>query len=194
MAHQAQPPSVVERIQAAGVTALAAAGIAIAIILVLGTVMLGASLAINKGVPGLDLAPDGARIVRNPYTDGQSDWMGVLGLVVVFVLTWLSTCRAGLGTPGDAVMHVVAEDVRGGPAGRRRNLVRTGVPFALMGVATLLHRPFLGFVVVLALWAVALVRTDRRTAFDLVAGVVPRSTAPLKVAQGWPSRRSSTAP
>lgn len=185
MPHTAQPPSVLERTQSAGVTALAAAAIAGAITLVLGVIMLATSIAINKRVPGLDVGTDGSSLVRNPYTDGQSDWMGILALVVVVTLTWLGTCRFGLGTPGDAVMNVIAEDSDGAPAGRRQNLVRTGLPFAVFCLAVLAHRPGAGFLVLAALWAPALLRRDRRTAFDLIAGVVPRSTAPLKVARGW---------
>jgi hypothetical protein len=100
-------------------------------------------------------------------------------------VAWLGSCRLGVGTPRDAVMALQARDDSGERVGRSRNLARTAMPVAVVGVGVLAGHPAVGLGLAAVLWAPALVRRDRRTAYDLVAGVVPHSTEPQKTSHGW---------
>jgi len=124
------------------------------------------------------------------FTDsgGSGAAMGGMALAVlalVSILVWLTTCRLGRGTPGDAVMGILARDTEGRFVGRGRAMARTAVPVAILAVGISRGLTGIAVLLVLALWVPALVRHDRRTAFDLLAGVVPQSTEPDKTSTGW---------
>jgi len=108
--------------------------------------------------------------------------------VLVLLLLWPVTCRLGHGTWGDSVMDLAALDSDGEPAGRGRAWARTGIVLEVLGVATVLGRPGAGSLGIVLKWAVALVRSDRRSVVDLLVGVVPHSHASPKlgVPMVWP--------
>ena len=112
-------------------------------------------------------------------------WVGQAVLGVVLLVTWLGSARIGLGTPGDAFMSLSARTVDGGPVPRWRNLLRTAVPLVLFAVGVALGSVGIGILLVAAAWAPALVRSDRRTAYDLLAGVRVGTNAPVKGDFEW---------
>jgi hypothetical protein len=114
---------------------------------------------------------------------------------LVVLVVWVTACRGGIGTPGDAVMTLRAYDASGAPASRGRNLLRGAVPVGLAGVVAQFSGSAWAVLLLAALWTPALVRHDRRTAVDLLVGVVPRSLAPAKTGRSWPARAADdTAP
>ena len=112
-----------------------------------------------------------------------------VALVAILLIVWLVACRLGHGTPGDAIMSMLALDPEGHRADRRTNLGRAALYVVVFGVLSLLGRPGLAAVVLILLWAPALARRDRRSLVDLVVGVVPSSTAARRDAQPHPWAR-----
>jgi hypothetical protein len=112
-----------------------------------------------------------------------------IALVGILTIIWAVACRLGAGAPGDAVMNLVALDVDGGPASRATLRARAAVPVALFGVLGLLDRPGAGMVALGLLWLPAFVRSDRRSAVDLLVGVVPHTTATRRDATPHPWAR-----
>ncbi len=112
-----------------------------------------------------------------------------VALVAVLVVVWLVACRVGSGAPGDAIMNLVALDPEGRPASRGAVRARAAVPVGLFGALALLDRAGLGLVLLAALWLPALARRDRRSAIDLLVGVVPHTTATRRDAQPHPWAR-----
>ncbi|MFN8156141.1 MAG: RDD family protein [Candidatus Nanopelagicales bacterium] len=110
-------------------------------------------------------------------------------LVAVLVIVWLVACRAGVGAPGDAIMNLLTLDTDGHASGKGAILARAAIPVVVFGVLALMGRPGLGLVVLLVLWAPAFLRSDRRSAVDLLVGVVPHSTAARRDAQPHPWAR-----
>ena len=107
-------------------------------------------------------------------------------LVVVLLVLWPASCRFGLGTPGDAVASLRVLSVDHGYAAAWRVWARSGIYLAVFGVGVLLERPAGGALVAVLLWAVALVRRDRRSAVDLLVGLVPHTGSAPKDAQPHP--------
>ena len=128
-------------------------------------------------------------------TDRAADYQTPTGLpdsiaralvVVVLLLVWPAACRLGLGTPGDAVISLRVLSLEGGYADPWRVWLRSGIYLAVFGAGILLDHPAAGVVVVIALWAVALVRRDRRSAVELALGLVPHTATAPKDAQPHP--------
>jgi hypothetical protein len=97
-------------------------------------------------------------------------------VTLVLATVWTAACRLGLGSPGDGVMDLKAFSIDGRPARRRQHWVRAGLPLGAFGVLGLLGLPAAGAALVTLAWAVCLVRSDRRSAVDLLIGVVPHTT------------------
>jgi len=169
MAEQVRPPSRRELVSSAAVS-------------VAVTVIAGCVATFLVGFPAVwvDIAmTDPAAEAGTPT--GLPD-VAVRGLfVLVLLLLWPVTCRLGEGTWGDSYMDLAALGVDGEPAGKGRAWARTGAVLAILGVATVLGRPGAGVLVIVLQWAVALVRTDRRSLVDLLVGVVPHSHASPKL-------------
>lgn len=128
-------------------------------------------------------------------TDRTADYQTATGvpeqvfrvlLVVVLLVLWPASCRFGLGTPGDAVASLRVLSTDHGYADTWRVWARSGVYLAVFGAGVLLERPAGGALVVALLWAVALVRRDRRSAVDLLVGLVPHTGSAPKDAQPHP--------
>lgn len=173
----AQPPSRRELVLSALLTLVVSAGVGL-----IATILLGAVLVF------FDIA----------NTDPTADYQTQTGLppivfqvalVAILLIVWLVACRLGHGTPGDAIMSMLALDPEGRRADRRTNLGRAALYVVVFGVLSLLGRPGLAAVVLILLWAPALVRRDRRSLVDLVVGVVPSSTAARRDAQPHPWAR-----
>lgn len=128
-------------------------------------------------------------------TDRSADYQTETGLpvqvfrvllVVVLLVLWPASCRFGIGTPGDAVASLRVLSVDHGYAATWRVWARSGIYLAVFGVGVLLERPAGGALVAVLLWAVALVRRDRRSAVDLLVGLVPHTGSAPKDAQPHP--------
>jgi hypothetical protein len=131
--------------------------------------------------------------VNTPPTEAMTFFSRLLWVAVVLVV-WLASCRVGRGTPGDAVMTLRAWTVDGALAGRGRTMLRTGVPVTLYALIALLAGHVYALALLAVLWAPALVRADRRTAVDLLVGVVPRSLRAAKTGRSWPAQPAAAAP
>lgn len=128
-------------------------------------------------------------------TDRSADYQTATGLpeqvfrvllVVVLLVLWPASCRFGLGTPGDAVASLRVLSVDHGYAASWRVWARSGIYLAVFGAGVLLERPAGGALAAVLLWAVALVRRDRRSAVDLLVGLVPHTGSAPKDAQPHP--------
>lgn len=156
-------------------------------------VTLGAVVLV--GLVAVVAAGSVAVFVDIAMTDRSADYQTQTGLpievfrvllVLVLLVIWPASCRLGHGTPGDAVesLRVLATD--GGYADRWRIWARSGIYLAVFGACTLVERPGLGALLVVLLWGVALVRRDRRSAVDLLIGLVPHTGTAPKTAQPHP--------
>jgi hypothetical protein len=190
-----KPPTALERLQSTAITAGAALVVGLGSVFVVGLASFVIAIVTKSPMPVLTNRPtdpnDPSGVLQGwTLTDsgGSGAAMGGMAmavLAVVSVLVWLATCRLGRGTPGDAVMGILARDIEGRLVGRGRAMARTAAPVAILAVGIGTGRTGLAVLLVLALWAPALLRQDRRTAFDLLAGVVPQSTEPDKTSTGW---------
>jgi hypothetical protein len=179
-----------ERIRSAAATVLATAVVFVAATLVVGLAMFVWALLSHDPVLNDVSAANTTGGLGAPYrtfwtTSTGPGWVGPAVLVLVLLVTWLGSARIGRGTPGDAFMSLSARTVAGEPLPRWRNLLRTGVPLALFSIVTALGSFGLGIVVVALGWAPALVRSDRRTAYDLLSGVRVGTNAPVKGDYAW---------
>jgi hypothetical protein len=190
-----KPPTVLERLQSTAVTAGVALVVSVAAVFVVGLAAFVVALVTKSPMPQLTnrpVDPNDATGVLQGWTltdsGGSGASMGGMALAVlalVSVVVWMTTCRLGRGTPGDAVMGILARDTEGRLVGRGRAMARTAAPVTILAIGMGTGLTGLGVLVVLALWAPALLRRDRRTAFDLLSGVVPQSTEPDKTSTGW---------
>jgi hypothetical protein len=194
MDDQGMAPTLRERASSTAITIGACVLVGLAATLVLGLVVWFLQVAFGIRVP-LEASPGGGRglfsgVVLRPAdvapASGTTSFGIALWLVVV-VLVWLTACRGGVGTPGDAVMTLRPYDASGARTSRGRNLLRGAVPVAAFAVVVQLAGSGWALALLALLWAPALVRADRRTAVDLVLGVVPRSLAPAKTGRAWPA-------
>jgi hypothetical protein len=201
MDDQGMAPTLRERVSSTVVTLIACVLVGVAATLVLGLAVWFLQVAFGIKVP-LEASVGGgglfSGVVLRPADVAPSSGTAAFGIglwLVVVVLVWLTASRGGVGTPGDAVMTLRAYDTAGVPAARGRNLLRGAVPVAVFGVAAQLAGSGWALVLLGLLWAPALVRADRRTAVDLLVGVVPRSLAPAKTGRSWPAAPADeTAP
>jgi hypothetical protein len=164
-----------------------------------GELVLSAAVTIGAvvlvGLVAVVAAGSVAVFVDIAMTDRSADYQTQTGLplevfrvllVLVLLVIWPASCRFGLGTPGDAVASLRVLSTDGGYAARWRIWARSGVYLAVFGACTLVERPGLGALVVLLLWGVALLRRDRRSAVDLLVGLVPHTGTAPKTAQPHP--------
>ncbi len=188
--------SLSERVRSGAATVVATVIVAIGATLVVGLLLFGVVLATGQrlaasGAPspldGGGLAGPLSGSAWSSLADATPGWLAPVSFLLVLVTTWLASCRIGRGTPGDAVMSLTTQTPSGETPPRWRTMLRTGVPLGILGVASLSHQFWIGVLVVAALWAPAFVRTDRRTAFDLVAGVRTGTNAPAKGDYAWRS-------
>jgi hypothetical protein len=200
MAEQGLTPTLRERASSTAITVGACVLVGIAATLVLGLLVWFVQIVFGVTVP-LEASPGagpgdvGAGVLRpvNVPTRGGT-WFGVGLWLVVVTLVWLASCRIGSGTPGDAVMTLRACTATGESASRGRVMARTAVPVAVYAAAALLGSAAVGLALLALLWAPAFVRADRRTAVDLLVGVVPRSLAPAKIGRRWPAEDATPNP
>jgi hypothetical protein len=181
-----------ERIRSAGATVLATAVVFVVATLLVGLVLFVWALLSHDPVLNEISAANTRGGLGAPFrtywsssTSAGPAWLGPAVLGAVLIVTWLGSARMGLGTPGDAVMSLSARTVDGAPLPRWRNLLRTGVPLALFALGVALGSVWIGVALVAAGWAPALVRADRRTAYDLLAGVRVGTNAPVKGDFEW---------
>jgi hypothetical protein len=162
-------------------------------LLLSAAVTIGAVILV--GLVAVVVAGSVAVFVDIAMTDRSADYQTQTGLpievfrvllVLVLLVIWPATCRFGLGTPGDAVASLRVLSTDGGYAARWRVWARSGIYLAVFGACTLVERAGLGALLVLLLWAVALVRRDRRSAVDLLLGLVPHTGTAPKTAQPHP--------
>jgi hypothetical protein len=201
MDDQGMAPTLRERVSSSAVTVLACLLVGAAATLVLGLavwllqIAFGITIPLEAGFPA-----DGSTSLTsirpaNVAPPAGTTGFGIAMWVLVMVLVWLASCRGGIGTPGDAVMTLRPLDTSGARASRGRIMARTGVPLAVYTLAVIAGFSTIGLILLAALWAPALVRSDRRTAVDLLVGVVPRSLAPAKTGRSWPAQPADeTAP
>jgi hypothetical protein len=154
--------------------------------------MLSAAMTVGAvilvGLVAVVVAGSVAVFVDIAMTDRSADYQTQTGLpeqvfrvllVVVLLVVWPAACRLGRGTPGDAFTALRVLSTDHGYAATWRVWMRSGLYLAVFGAGVLLERPAVGALVCLLLWAVALVRRDRRSAVDLLVGLVPHTgTAP----------------
>ena len=181
-----------ERIRSAAATVLATGVVFVTATLLVGLAMFVWALLshdpVLNEVSGANTRGGLGAPFRTYWQSSTADgpgWVGPLVLGLVLLVTWLGSARIGRGTPGDAFMSLSARTVDGEPLPRWRNLLRTGVPLALFVMVTALGSVGLGIVVVALGWAPALVRSNRRTAYDLLAGVRVGTNAPVKGDFEW---------
>jgi hypothetical protein len=184
-----------ERVRSALATAGATAVLAVAAAFVVGLVLFvwglvtGDPLARALPVataPG-SFGPDYQSFWREMAGAGPA-WVGPVSLLLVLVIAWLGSCRIGRGTPGDAIMSLTAHDADGRRPARWRAMLRTGMPLALLGVGVALGSVWLGLALATVPWLPALVRADRRSAYDLASGIRVATTAPVKGDFEWKVR------
>lgn len=199
MVDQGITPTLRERASSTAITVLACALVGVVATLLLGLVVwlvqivFGVQVPLEGAIaPGTDIG-FGIRPVNTPPTEAMTFFSRLLWVAVVLVV-WLASCRVGRGTPGDAVMTLRAWTVDGALAGRGRTMLRTGVPVALYALVALLAGHVYALALLAVLWAPALVRADRRTAVDLLVGVVPRSLRAAKTGRSWPAQPAAAAP
>lgn len=190
-----KPPKALERLQSAAVTVGAALVVGVVAAVVAGIAAFVVAFVRGTDMPTLtyrSVDPNDPSSALGPWTLTNTGASGagmgaaaLLTLAVVGVLVWLATCRMGRGTPGDAVMGILARDTEGRLIGARRAMLRTGVPMLMLVGGTALGLTRMSLLLVVVLWLPALVRHDRRSVFDLVAGVVPQSTEPERTSTGW---------
>jgi hypothetical protein len=119
-------------------------------------------------------------------------WVAPVSLTLVLLVCWLGSCRIGRGTPGDAVMSLTATTLDGGPVPRWRSMLRTGLPMLLFVLGLQIGSAWWGLLLAALPWALALVRSDHRTAYDLAAGVRVGTNAPVKGDFEWKVAQRST--
>jgi hypothetical protein len=194
---QGMTPTLRERVSSTAVTVVAGLLAGAAATIVLGIVVWFLQVVLGIKVP-LEIIFNGGATELRPSAMPDSPAATATSLLLwtlVVLVVWLTVCRAGIGTPGDAVMTLRACDGSGAAASRGRNLLRGAVPVGLLAVVAQLAGSGWALVALAALWAPALVRADRRTAVDLLVGVVPRSLAPAKTGRSWPVQAADeTAP
>jgi hypothetical protein len=194
MDDQGMAPTLRERVSSSVVTVLACVVVGVAATLVLGLavwllqVAFGITVPLEAGFPADTVSSVGALRPANVPPPAGTAGFGIAMWVLVMVLVWLTSCRGGIGTPGDAVMTLRPLEASGARASRGRIMARTGVPVAVYTLAVIAGFSTIGLILLAALWAPALVRSDRRTAVDLLVGVVPRSLAPAKTGRSWPAQ------
>lgn len=195
MDDQGMAPTLRERVSSTVVTVVACLLVGAAATLMLGLVVWVLQVAFGIRVP-LDSGPtDGSAVLRpaNVTPPEGTTAFGIGLWIVVVIAVWLASCRGGIGTPGDAVMTLRPYDTSGAPASRGRNLLRGAVPVGAFAVVAQVAGSGWGLALLALLWAPALVRADRRTAADLLVGVVPRSLAPAKTGRSWPAAPADEA-
>ena len=190
-----KPPTALERLQSTAVTAGAALVVSLGAVFIVGLGAFVVAIATKSPTPQFTnraADPNDPTGVLPGWTltdsGGSGTSMGAAALavlVLVSIVVWMTTCRLGRGTPGDAVMGILARDTEGRLVGRGRAMARTAAPVAILAIGIGTGLAGLAVLLVLALWAPALLRQDRRTAFDLLCGVVPQSTEPDKTSTGW---------
>jgi hypothetical protein len=82
-------------------------------------------------------------------------------------------------------MSLSARTTDGGAVARWRNMLRTALPMTLFVVGLAIGSIWLGAVLAAVPWLTAFVRSDRRTAYDLLAGVRVGTNAPVKGDFEW---------
>ncbi len=184
------PPTAAERAKSGAITSAITLGAGFAATVVLGLLLWAVQVVTGSAIPGIGV--DAGAVTPpaswRPGASGAAEPMttsSVLLLLAVLVIAWLVSCRGGVGTPGDAIMTLRARAREGSPPRRWQHLVRTGVPMAILGAGMLGQRAWAGALVALVLWLPALVRSDRRSLFDVIAGVELVSLAPAKTSHGW---------
>jgi hypothetical protein len=173
----AQPPTRKELVGSALLTLVICAGVGLVAVILVGAVLVFFDIA---------------------NTDPTADYQTQTGLpqivfqaafAAILVVVWLVGCRAGHGPPGDAILSLVSLDGEGRRADKPAQLGRAAAYVVVFGVLALLERSGLALLAVVALWAPALVRHDRRSLVDLVVGITPSSSAPRRDAQPHPWAR-----
>ncbi len=196
MDDQAMAPTLRERASSTAITLIACVLVAAAATLVLGLGVWFLQVAFGIKVP-LEAGVSGSSAVAlrpaNVAPAAGSTGFGIALWLAVVIMVWLTACRGGIGTPGDAVMTLRPYDTSGALASRGRNLLRGAVPVGAFAVVAQVAGSGWGLALLALLWAPALVRADRRTAVDLLVGVVPRSLAPAKTGRSWPAAPADEA-
>lgn len=199
MVDQGITPTLRERASSTAITVLACALVGVVTTMLLGLVVwlvqifFGVSVPLELvGAPGTSVGTV-LRPLDAPATGAANLFSWLLWALVV-VAVWLAGSRIGAGTPGDAVMTLRPLTSGGEVASRGRNLLRTAVPVAAYAVMSQLAGNVYALALLALLWAPALVRADRRTAVDLLVGVVPRSLRPAKTGRSWPAQPAAAAP
>jgi hypothetical protein len=172
-----QAPTRREMVSSAALTVVIAASGGL-----IATILIGAVL-VFVDIANTDPTADGTTQTGLPPA------VAMVAFVVVMTVVWAVACRLGLGAPGDAIMGLASLGTDGAPIGRGRTRVRAAAYVVVFVAVVLLGRAGLAALLVLALWAPALVRSDRRSAVDLALGVVPRSSAPRRDATPHPWAR-----
>jgi hypothetical protein len=155
--------------------------------------VLTTGLGVSSSTPGA-FGRDNASTWRAISAIGPS-WVAPVSLGLVGVIAWLGSCRMGRGTPGDGFMSLTARTTDGGAVPRWRTMLRTAMPLALFVIGVAVGSIWLGALLAALPWLTAFVRSDRRTAYDLLAGVRVGTNAPVKGDFEWkvssPSRPSA---
>lgn len=188
-------PTLRERVLSTAVTVVACLLAGAAATIVLGMLVWFLQVVLGIKVP-LEIIFNGGSTTISPSDMPESAAATATSLLLwtlVVVVVWLTACRGGVGTPGDAVMTLRPYDTTGARASRGRNLLRGAVPVAVLGVVAQFGGSAWALALLVLLWAPALVRADRRTAVDLLVGVVPRSLAPAKTGRSWPAGTADEA-
>jgi hypothetical protein len=155
--------------------------------------VLTTGVGVGSGTPR-PFGPDNASTWRAISALGPT-WVAPVSLGLVLLIAWLGSCRFGRGTPGDGFMSLTVRTTDGDAVPRWRNMLRTAMPLALFVAGLALGSVWVGAVLAALPWLTAFVRSDRRTAYDLVSGVRVGTNAPVKGDFEWkvdrPAPRSS---
>jgi hypothetical protein len=169
-----RPPSRRELVQSAALSVGAVVLVGLVAVVVVGSVAVFVDIAMTD------------RTADYQTPTGLPDQVFRVLLVVVLLAVWPAACRLGHGTPGDAFVSLRVLGTDGGYADAWRVWARSGIYLAVFGAGVLVDHPALGALAVVLLWGVGLVRRDRRSAVDLLVGLVPHTGAAPKDAQPHP--------
>ena len=137
MDDQAMAPTLRERASSTAITLIACVLVAAAATLVLGLGVWFLQVAFGIKVP-LEAGVSGSSAVAlrpaNVAPAAGSTGFGIALWLAVVIMVWLTACRGGIGTPGDAVMTLRPYDTSGTLASRGRNLLRGAVPVGAFAV------------------------------------------------------------
>ena len=188
------PPGRAERLRAAlttwGVAGLVAVlvGMIVSFVVVplLGVQRTGI-VAINAGLGGS--YNDSGPIVSDQTGISSHSPVKLMVDAVVLLVIALAASRIGRGAVGDVICGVTAVTRDGAPAGRLRIFLNAALPIGLWEVLRFPLGTWSAVLVVVALWAPAMVRTDRRSVFSMATGThyLAKNVEP-DARRGWLAR------